>query len=190
MPVFRLITVTLLLAVSLSTAARAATPVSKEEANAYYAECMGTPDPRLSSGAKTEFCACKSAHVMQTMSSGDLKTMREQNSAGRVMLNKVLIAVHGPCLSGAVAELHYSKCANDPRVALAGQSIDRGAVCACMSSRIGEWLEQAGPDVMAQTIAQDPFVTDPLEPLMQSIPYKKEEYEIMLDCFQTVLTGR
>ena len=186
----RLIIAVLLFASMSWTAVHAATPVSKEDANAFYAQCMSTPDDRLSQDTKNEFCACKSVHMMQTMSAEDVKTMRESNSAGRVMLNKALIAVHGPCLSGPIAEMHYNKCADDPRVTLAGQNIDRGAVCACMSAKVGEWLEQAGPDVMTQTIAQDPFVTDPLEPVMQSIPYKKEEYEIMLDCFQTVLTGR
>lgn len=188
MPIVRLAIFAAMLAVTLWTGMAAAAPLGKEEANAFYGQCMKTPDDRISPDTKNEFCACKSAHMMQTMSREDYKTLQQEGSAGRVMLNKVLIAVHGPCLSTPLAEVQYNRCLDDPRVNLATQQIDRGLVCACMSQKIGEWLAQSGPDVMAQTISGNPFVTEPLEPVMESTVYKEEQYEIMLDCFQSALT--
>lgn len=188
MPIVRLVIFAIMCAAALWSDVSMAAPLGKDEANAFYGQCMKTPDGRISPDTQNEFCACKSAHMMQTMSQEDYKTLQHENSSGRVMLNKVLIAVHGPCLSAPLAEIQYNRCLDDPRVNLATQQIDRGQVCACMSLKIGEWLAPSGPDVMAQTISENPFVREPLEPMMEGTAYKEEEYEIMLDCFQSVLT--
>lgn len=189
MHIVRLIIVAALLTALPWQAGHAATPISKEEANAYYGQCIKTPDARMSPNTKNEFCACTSAHMMQTMSAEDVKVMQQKDSAARVMTNKMMVAVQGPCISAPLEELHYAQCQNDPRIALAAQQVSPDQVCGCISARMGEWLEQAGPDVVMQTIAENPFVTDPLKPVMESTVYKQEAYEVMLDCL-AVAVGR
>jgi len=190
MPIVRLIIVAVLLAVMPWHGANAATMISKDEANAYYGQCMKSPDARMSQDTKNEFCACTAAHLMQTMSTADAKIMQQKDSAGRIMQKKMMIAVQGPCLSTPVADLHFSQCESDPRVVLANQRVDRGIVCSCMAGKISEWLEQSGPDIMTQVIEENPFVTEPMQGVMESAVYKKEEYEIMLDCLETSLNQR
>ena len=190
MLIVRLIIIAALFAVMPWLDANAATMISKDEANAYYGQCMKSPDARMSADTKNEFCACTAAHMMQTMSTSDVKIMQQNDSAGRVMKNKMMITVQGPCLSAPVSDLHFSQCESDPRVVLANQNIDRGIVCGCMATKVGEWLEQSGSDVMTQVIEENPFVTDPIQGVMESAVYKKEEYEIMLDCLENSLNRR
>ena len=179
-----------LLAAAAPVGAYAATAISKDEANAHYAQCIKAPDARIAPDTKMEYCACTAAHMMQTMSAEDMKVVRQNDAAARVMLNKMLVAVHGPCLSAPIADMEYSKCLDDPRIALADGQLNRNAMCGCMADKVGQWLQQSGADVMAQTLTENPFVTEPLQPVIDSAPYKEEEYEIMLDCFQLVQGNR
>jgi hypothetical protein len=166
----------------LPFAAHAATPVSKDEANAFYAQCMAKPDERLSPDTQNEFCACASAHMMQTMSAEDMKLAAESTPAGRVMAKKMMITVYGPCIGGPITEVAGGRCESDPRVVLADKMVRRDVVCACMADKITTWLDVSGPDTLAKVMEATPFVNDTLDTVMESGVYKKEEYEIMMDC--------
>ena len=166
----------------LPFAAHAATLVGKDEANAFYTQCMAKPDERLSPDTQNEFCACASAHMMQTMSAEDMKISAENTPAGRVMMKKMMITVYGPCLGGPITEVANGQCESDPRVVLADQMVRRDVVCACMTEKVGTWLEDSGPDILAKALETTPLITEPLGPVMESGAYKKEEYEIMIDC--------
>lgn len=169
----------------MTDGAHAATMLSKEEANAYYAKCMETPDRRLSDQTKMEFCACTSAQMMQTMSAEDIQVMNQDSAAGRIMLNKMMIAVYGPCLSGPITELTAGQCEADPRIALASQTQDPNAICACVDSSTREWLDTEGPDIMNVVIAENAFITEPLAPVIESGAYRRHSYEIMMSCMQS-----
>lgn len=165
-------------------AAHAATPISKDEANAYYAKCVATPDERMSAQTKTDFCACTSAYMMQTMSAEDIKLMSEKTPAGRIMLSKMMVVVHGPCISAPISDLVTNQCPADPRVMLADETQDPVAICSCMAAKTDEWLEQNGPDVITRVLEENPYIVDSIGTVMQSEVYKREEYEILMDCLQ------
>lgn len=187
--VLRMITAVAALAV-LPVWAHASTPVSKEDANAFYTQCMAKPDERMSPDTQNEFCACSSAHMMQTMSAEDLKIMAENTAAGRVMHNKMIVTVYGPCLAGPITEVAGGKCESDPRVMLADQTIRRDVVCGCMTEKISTWMDLSGPDVLMKVIQRTPFITEPIGAVMESDVYKKEEYEIMIDCLHSPQSSR
>jgi hypothetical protein len=171
--------------IALPSAAKA-TEISKEAANAYFGQCMGARDERMTPETQEELCACTSAHMMGKLSAEEIQIMGENTSRGRAVLNKMLIEVYGPCMAGPVTDLVTGQCATDPRIALADQTVDRTVLCGCMTERTNEWFSTAGPQIMAQALLEQPYTGDPITPVAESKVFKDETYEIMLACMAEI----
>lgn len=166
--------------------AQTATPVSKEMANSYFVQCMASRDERMSDKTQEELCACTSAQMMSSMTVEEIRVMGENSSRGRKMLNKMLVEVYGPCMSGPVQDLVIGGCDTDPRIALADQTINRRALCSCMARRTGQWFASEGTSIMMRILREKPFTEDPITPIMESKVFKDASYESMLSCISAM----
>lgn len=174
----------------LGPAAAVATPIDRDTANAYFAKCIESRDERMSAETQEELCACTSVHLMNTLSVEDVQVMAENTPRGRIMLNKMLVEVYGPCMAGPVRDLVNTQCDSDPRIALADQTIDRRALCGCMAEQTGQWFAADGRDIMVQVLRDEPFTSDPITPVMESKTFRDQSYNAMMSCAEALQSGR
>lgn len=188
--IVRIVPVLSVLMFVLSAAVSAATPIDKESANAYFAKCNSTRDPRMTEETQEELCACTSVQMMQALSVEDVQMMGENTPRGRMMLNKMLIEVYGPCMAGPVRDMVLGECDRDPRVALADQTVDRRKLCGCMATKTGSWFESEGRTIMQSVLKEQPYTADPISPVMDSKIFKDASYEAMMSCMGDLQGGK
>lgn len=187
--IVRIVPVLSVLMFVLSAPATAATAIDKESANAYFAKCVSTRDERMTEATQEELCACTSVQMMRALSVEDVQVMGENTPRGRMMLNKMLIEVYGPCMAGPVKDMVSGECDRDPRVALADQTVDRRKLCGCMADKTGAWFESEGRTIMKSVLDEQPYTADPISPVMESKIFKDASYEAMLACMGDLQGG-
>ncbi len=162
----------------------AQTPISKETANAYYNNCMLTPDKRMSKDTHMMLCSCTSVKMMETMTIEDIQVMAQQSQAGRDMLNKMLLNVYAPCMNFPVQDLVELECLQDKKIDMAGVKMDRSALCHCVAKKTGTWFSSTGTALMAKVIAKNRNITDPIGPVMDSPDFRRESYDNLISCLE------
>jgi hypothetical protein len=168
----------------------AATPISNEIANAFYQNCASDAGAELSSGAKEELCTCTAAQMKLNMTVEDVQIMTENTEAGRHKLNKMLLDVYAPCMGSAVAEKISGQCMNDPKAKIAASLFDQSELCGCMGVSTGSWFEKEGRQLMAQLIKDNPFIVDPMTPIVESQQMKDASYQMMMKCVESGMIKR
>jgi hypothetical protein len=171
----------LLFCLTMAAPARA-TPIDKQVANSFFAKCTASRDTRMAQDTQEAFCACTAAQMMNLMTAEDIQLTGENTSQGLRALNRMLVDVYAPCMSDSVSDMAYTLCQQDPRAAIADETVGRQPLCTCMAQRTNEWFSMAGKEIMARILATAPYRSDPLSSVMESAIYKKETYEIMLGC--------
>lgn len=158
-----------------SVAASAATPVTIEIANQYFANCVagakkeGTMQPQT----QERYCACTALNMHKSLSQEDLATLNYQNEASRLVLNKILTEVNGPCMEYPVHDLIMKKCMTD---------LKNPAICECLSTKMGNFTAQQSRQMMPKLLAENPNLFDPLTPIMESQEFQQTQQQIALSC--------
>lgn len=160
----------------------AATPVNKETSRNYFNNCLQERDPRMSKASQEEFCACTAATMEQSFTMEELQTMHEQEQESRDMVDKLLLEVYVPCMSYPVRDMIEMQCLDDPKVTALELKGDRGTLCDCMGVSTGTWFSAEGGALMAALIADNPEMSDPLVPVMDSRAFQNKAYEFLMKC--------
>lgn len=174
-----IIFVTLLI---LPLSAHAQTPINKDMANAYYENCVAKQDPRMTPDSQQGMCACTSVKMMEALTAEDIAVMGQNDQTGRNMLNKMLLDVYAPCMQYPVEDMVTASCLNDDKIDMMGLKMDRNKLCGCMAEKTGAWFSDSGRELMAELIAADPNITDPISPVIDSRAFKEASYDSLVAC--------
>lgn len=156
------------------------TPVNDEMAKAYYDSCMGQRDQRMSNEAQDSLCTCTAEKMKTAMSVEQIRTMGQNDQDGRNMLNKMLLDVYAPCMAEPLAEIIEDQCRLDEKMEVKG--MHKTELCACVAQKTGEWFTVEGRDAMAEVLAGNPNISDPISPVMESPGFKEKSFANMLAC--------
>ena len=164
----------------ISLPALAQTPVNDEMAKAYYDSCMGTRDQRMSNEAQDSLCTCTSEKMKTAMSVEEIQAMGQNDQAGRDMLNKMLLDVYSPCMAEPLAEILEDQCrmGDDSKI----RHMHKAELCACIAQKTGEWFVTNGRDAMAEVLAANPNISDPIAPVMNSPRFREQSTANMMTC--------
>lgn len=174
--------VALFLACVLSSGAAQAegTAVGKDMADAYYKNCVSRPNPILSDKTKDMLCTCTAARMMESLTVEEMRTMAQEDQAGRLALNKMLVQVYTPCMEFPIRDLVYDNCIkNKPNLP---QVNNLEGLCGCMASETAEYIAKEGPQTIQNALKTDPFITDPMGPLMSSPEFQKASQDFTMSC--------
>ncbi len=161
------------------------THISDDMAKAYYANCASKSDPHITPEGMRAMCACTSDKMVQTMSVEDLKTLAQNDQAGRDMLNHMLLDVYAPCMNYPVQDMLEGQCQQDMKDKPLPPGMDMGKLCHCMATKTGAWFTTNGRDLMTQVLKANPNITDPVGPVMEDPSFKKASSDYLTAC----LTG-
>ena len=156
------------------------TPVSKEMANKYFANCVqssAATEQRFSPDAQQMFCACTAARLNQFYSVEDMTLMNDTaNPDSRLALNRMIINIYAPCMEVPMKEYHYAQCISNPQTAQL--SSNPQAMCQCAAEQLGIQMKVYGSQLFEQLLARSPLNEDPMtaiynDPSFQTMAQKK-----------------
>lgn len=171
----------LFLLVAFSFPAHAQTPVSKEQANAYFANCVkAPPQPGLSAKAQQMVCACTAARMTQFFTIEDMKTATTPNAPGqREAFNRMMVDVYAPCMEEPTREYHYNACITNPQSARYGNP---QIVCECMATQVANHMKTNGAAVFRDILARNPNIVDPMSALADDPAFTRFAQSKLLAC--------
>ena len=175
------ITAIFLLCLALAAAPAFATPVSKQQAEAYYTNCKSQNDPRFSKDSQKMFCACTAAKILNGgMSVEDVQDMRGNDQPARNALNKMIVNVYAPCMDYPAQEHYMSQCMTNPQTdKLTG---NKQRLCSCLAGKMASYLKQNGPQTFQTLLARNPNLTDPMQALTDDAQFKKFAQSQLMAC--------
>lgn len=154
--------------------------VSKDFADAYYQNCMGKPNPILSDKTKDMLCTCTAARMMKSLTREEMQTMTQDDEAGRLALNKMLIEVYTPCMEFPIRDLVYDNCVKNKSNVPNFKNFE--GLCGCMASETAEYVAKEGPQTIRNALKENPFISDPMGPLMTSPEFQKASQDFTMSC--------
>lgn len=156
-----------------------ATPISKEQANNYYANCKAQPGAGMRPESHDAMCACTSVKMMEAMTVEDVQAM---SSGDKNAQNKMFIEVYAPCMSYPVQDLVGMQCLEDPKIDQVGSNIPKEELCSCIAERTAAWFEGEGRALMRRVLTKNPEITDPVGPVMETPEFKSQTYNGLIAC--------
>lgn len=158
----------LALTLLLPLAAHAQTPVSKETANQYFANCVkgAAPSQQMSKEGQEMMCACTAARMTQFFAMEDMKAMMSADQTiARPAYNKMMVEVYAPCMAEPTRERYLARCAKT-------NGTNR-QVCECAAGKIGNYMKNRGSELFSAILAQNGDIMDPWAALESSDVYNK-----------------
>lgn len=176
----RLLFLTALLLLPFS--AIAATPITKETAQAYYKTCLTKDAPMMSDESKDLMCSCTAAQMMENMSVEDVQDMSSQDTAiARPAANKLIIDVYAPCIEFPARDYYYTTCVENPETS--SISSKPRELCNCMSDEVSGFLAENAQGVFADILDRNPMILDPMEALANDADFQKFAEKKLLGCY-------
>lgn len=161
--------------------AHAATPISIEQANAYFEACKAQQDPRFSPKTQEIFCACTASKYMETLTVEDVVAMGEQNQNGRNATNKMIVQVYAPCMQYPTRDYHYQSCISDGKARILGNP---QKVCACAADNVANHLEANGQKLFSDILRTNPNIVDPMQALYDDAQFQSYAKSKLMGCIR------
>lgn len=158
--------IALIMLLLVPSMAHAQTPVPKETANTYFANCIkgGAAAQNMSQQGHEMLCACTAARLTQFFSMEDWTAMTSQDPAvARPAYNKMTINIYAPCMGEPTRERYTARCA---KASGAEQQI-----CTCTADKLAFYLQNYGSSLFANILSQNPNVMDPWAALEEDPAY-------------------
>lgn len=137
-----------------------ATAVNRDQANQYFATCIGKTTKGVNAESMTALCACTSARLMQFMAAEDLEAIKSGGSAGQTAQHKMLLDVYAPCTEIIAADMIGFECINNRKLYDLNKGYDIPKLCACSAQKSAVWYKGKARGLMTEIIQKDPAVTD------------------------------
>ena len=143
----------------IAAPASAQTPVSKDMADQYLANCLKqAPQPGLSAEGQKTVCACTAGRLPQFFTMEDWSAMTNSDPAvARPAANKMMVDVYAPCMEVPTREKYYALCAENPSV--------NQDMCKCTADSIAAYMKNNGSKVFGEILANNPMSQDPMAEL-------------------------
>lgn len=164
--------------------AKAQTPVSKETANSYFANCVKTASPTqgMSANGQQMLCACTAARLTQFFTMEDWQNMTSPSpEIARPAYNKMLIDVYAPCMSEPTREYHYTSCMQNPSVTKLGNAQN---VCNCAADALAQHMQYHGSSMFEKILAREPNIADPNAALFNDPDFQQVATQKTMGCLK------
>lgn len=166
----------------LASPAMAGTPIGKEQAQAFYQNCLQQPSQNQISAETQELvCACTAAHMMDHMEVEDIQKMARQAPDARTIFNKMVVNVYAPCIEYPAREYHYNECVNNPKTKTLASRPE--ALCGCMADEVASYLSQNAQPVFRDLLARNPDMQDPLGALVSDPEFTRFAQSKLMACY-------
>lgn len=167
--------------------AQAQTPITDEQANNYYANCVlqaEKTEQRFSKQSQELFCACTAARLSQgVFSVEDMQIMTDTtNPNSRIALNKMIVNVYAPCMDEPTREYHYNTCVSNPQVDRLGGN--KESLCRCAADKIADHLRINGARQFQDILSRNPAIVDPMQALYDDRGFQTFAQSQLLGCLQ------
>lgn len=159
-----------------------ATPVSRDQANAYYKTCMAQPQVSIKPDSLATLCACTSARVMETMTSEDLALAGNNALETKPLRHRMLTDIYAPCTETIAADLIDVQCVNNRKLDGLQTNFDIGAVCDCAAQTGATWYQGKSQIMMREALKKNPDVTDPAQALLEHPQMKSRILNDIVSC--------
>lgn len=163
-----------------------ATPVSKQQANTYFASCIDNAartEQRFSKDSQQMFCACTAARLTQFFSIEDMQTMTDTtNPNARIALNKMIVDVYAPCMEYPTKEYHLSQCLANPQVGRLGGNPQQ--LCQCAADGVAQHLKAHGSEMFQEVLTRNPNIEDPMQALYDDPKFRTFAQTKLLGCLK------
>ncbi|MEM9469840.1 MAG: hypothetical protein AAF988_06735 [Pseudomonadota bacterium] len=160
--------------------ALAQTPVSKDIANTYFANCKAQSDPRFSAASQEMFCACTAAQMVQSFTVEDMQAAGRQDEIGRAATNKMIINVYAPCIQYPAREYHYNSCITNPQTKILGGNTEN--LCQCTAEQVANHLSANAKQLFQQVLSANPNVADPMQALYNDKTFQATTQRQLMAC--------
>lgn len=165
------------------------TPVSDQQANAFYAQCRDNPTglQQLTPPQREYLCRCLGAGLKAEMNVEDVRQMRDRATpVGRAALVKMMGKVYFPCTLKPIEDSVRAECerraAANPTFASGGQQY-----CGCLANKMVSYVQKVGvPETLYRLISTGEMM-EPFDALTSSSGYSQELLRGYYDCFGGVL---
>ncbi len=166
-----------------ASAALAQTPVPKDMANNYFANCLKAPNQQqVTPQTQQMLCACTAARLTQYFTVEDMKSMADPGQVGRNALNKMLVNIYAPCMEFPAREHYYNTCMSNSATASVTNNPQK--VCGCLGDQMAMYLKVHGPSVFEQILSRNPNVTDPMQALTDDSQFQQYAQSKLLTCMK------
>lgn len=160
------------------------TPISNEQANSYYDNCLMQKSGSFTPQGQQMLCACTAAQMQKVLSVEDIQTMSTNTPEGQSLRDKMTLYVYAPCMKYPTHDLIYTRCMGDAQIKAAVPNPD--ALCKCMGDGMASFIEQRGPEQLMTALRQNPGDLDPLGTLMNSDAFTQQSQTVMQSCAGSV----
>lgn len=174
-------TLTILLMLYASADAQA-TPVSRDEANQYYQNCVKQDSAATGPENMRMLCSCAAAKIVEVMTQEELQSLSPEAAQNRPVRDKMLLDVYAPCLDEIAPELFAHQCASDESLHELGDQIDVTAACGCVGERAGKWFKGKARTIISELLKTNPLLVDPVAPLMTERQVRREVTGHLVGC--------
>lgn len=163
-----------------------AIPVSRDQANEYFAHCMKN-GKKGSPAAFGNLCACTSARVMTAISAEELAASSQKTPEGQVAQRKILTDVFAPCSELIAADMFDFECVNNKKLYELNKGFDIPSVCSCASKATAEWYKGKGTAIMTEALKRDPgtALANPVVALISHPQVKSQNLNNLVTCGST-----
>lgn len=167
------------LGIAATNTSIAATAISDEFANSFYGNCLNKPDPNISTETQDIFCQCAAMHMQKFLTIEDMQQMSSPDPhRARMAANKILLDVYAPCMEFPVRDLLFNTCRKRGAPA---------AACECLAREMGKYTSQSAQQTLYDIIQKQPYITDPLGPIVNSPNFKAKEQAVAQECAKSLM---
>lgn len=167
----------------VATSPAQATPVNRDQANEYFAQCMKNASKESPESVRN-LCACSSARVMTGITAEELAVSSQKTPEGQAAMKKMLVEVFAPCSEVIAAEMFDFECVNNKKLYELNKGFDIPSVCSCASKATAEWYQGKGKETMVEAMQRDPGMTlaSPIGALISHPKVKSQNLNNLVSC--------
>ena len=166
---------------TLYYSARAATPITKEMATAYFKNCVLKDGGIISASSQKKLCACTSARMVDAFTLEDMRDMGGNDQKARDAINKMIVNVYAPCIKAPAQDYYRSVCMNNPDTKKLTSNTE--PLCSCMAYEVASFLEKNSAALFQDILARNPNVTDPMQALTSDPQFENFAQKKLLACY-------
>lgn len=147
-------------------------PLSNEATEKIYKQCRGVFPLRFTPGALDYYCSCSAAATQGVMTSGEYESIQlpKNRKGSNPVFAKYVTQVVTPCMDAPTLDIEYYACVLNRSNSRDVQNVI--SYCKCVSEELSKHVQKYG-DTDAMSRLDQMGISDPMEAMWTSLPYKK-----------------
>jgi hypothetical protein len=151
-------------------------------ADAFYINCLRKMNPDITQQDLQGLCECTAKRMKTEMTPEQIKIMAQNDEAGRLALNHMLLDIYAPCMNYPVQSRLEKQCHSAPKAENLPAGLDWEKICYCSAVKTGQWYTSHGRELMQAVIAKNPNVYDLTGPIMDDPSFKQAAHDNLTSC--------